>query len=270
MKTLLITHDEDRLNRIALAGWLASFSELAGILSIVEPPTRRRRRVRREIARVGWVRFVDVLAFQLYYRLFLGRTDAAWTEAEIQRVTGRYGHVPATTPVLRTSSPNSPEAERFIRAAAPDVTIARCKSLLNERIFAIPRAGTLVMHPGICPEYRNSHGCFWALANNDASRVGMTLLKIDNGVDTGPVYGYYTYPYDERRESHVVIQHRVVFENLDALRDKILEIASGVAEPIETEGRMSRAWGQPWLSQYLKWKKRSRAVAMSRCGDVAR
>jgi len=35
------------------------------------------------------------------------------------------------------------------------------------------------MHPGICPEYRNSHGCFWALANDDPERVGVTLLQID-------------------------------------------------------------------------------------------
>ena len=51
------------------------------------------------------------------------------------------------------------------------------------------------MHPGICPEYRNAHGCFWALANRDLNKVGMTLLRIDKGVDTGPTFGYYTYPY---------------------------------------------------------------------------
>jgi methionyl-tRNA formyltransferase len=94
------------------------------------------------------------------------------------------------------------------------------------------------MHPGICPEYRNAHGCFWALANGDSARVGMTLLKIDKGVDTGPVYGHYTYPYDERHESHVVIQHRVVFENLEALREKLEHIAAGdarVSSPMTAE-----------------------------------
>ena len=77
------------------------------------------------------------------------------------------------------------------------------------------------MHPGVCPEYRNAHGCFWALANGDAERVGMTLLKVDAGVDTGPVYGYYGCRYDESRDSHVVIQSRVVFDNLDTLRAKL-------------------------------------------------
>ena len=114
------------------------------------------------------------------------------------------------------------------------------------------------MHPGVCPEYRNAHGCFWALAHRDLERVGMTLLRIDRGVDTGPVYGYYSYPFDEVAESHMVITHRVVFENLDALRHKLEEIHDGLAEPIDTRNRKSQAWGQPWLTRYLAWKHAAR------------
>jgi len=132
--------------------------------------------------------------------------------------------------------------------------IARCKTLLKEQVFAIPRLGTYVMHPGICPEYRNAHGCFWARANADADNVGMTLLKIDKGVDTGPVFGYFRVR-PEPGESHVVTQHRVVFDHLDAIRDRLLAIAVGAAEPIATDGRPSAAWGQPWLSAYLRMRR---------------
>ena len=111
------------------------------------------------------------------------------------------------------------------------------------------------MHPGICPEYRNSHGCFWALANDDLERVGMTLLRIDRGVDTGPTFGYYRCAYDEKKESHIVIQHRTVFDNLDALQTQLMQIHQGGAKPIEVNGRKSAAWGQPWLTKYLHWKR---------------
>ena len=86
----------------------------------------------------------------------------------------------------------------------------------------------------------------------------MTLLRIDKGVDTGSVYGYYTCDFDESTDSHVQIQHRVVFDNLDALRQKFVEIYSGRAQTIDTKGRSSAAWGQPWLSRYLLWKWRAR------------
>ena len=267
MKTLLIAHEEDVLNRVGMAAWLASFSNLCGIISIVETAERKKRRIRRELDRVGYLRFADVLAFQLYYRAFIARRDEAWTTATVDKLTRHYGNVPTTTPVLQTSSPNSAEAERFVRDVAPDLAIARCKTLLSARIFTAPRAGTLVMHPGVCPEYRNAHGCFWALANGDTQRVGMTLLRVDAGVDTGPVYGYYTYPYDERRESHIVIQHRVVFDNLDVLREKLIAIAAGTAPVIDTTGRQSRAWGQPWLSRYLKWKRNARRSRLNGAHD---
>lgn len=108
-------------------------------------------------------------------------------------VPGREGAGPG----LPQLQPDTEEVQRFIRENRPDVLVARCKVLLKEAVFSIPTVGTFVMHPGICPEYRNSHGCFWALASGDLDNVGMTVLRIDEGVDTGPVFGYFRARYDE-------------------------------------------------------------------------
>ena len=89
----------------------------------------------------------------------------------------------------------------------------------------------------------------------------MTLLRIDKGVDTGPVFAFYRCNYDELAESHNIIQDRVVFDNLDSLRSKFEEILAGVAVTIDTTGRKSQAWGQPWLSAYLQWKRLARKQA---------
>jgi hypothetical protein len=86
------------------------------------------------------------------------------------------------------------------------------------------------------------------------------LLKVDTGVDTGAVYGHYHYAFDERRESHVVIQYRVVLENLDALAHRFGEIASDAAQPLDTRDRIGADWGQPWLSRYLRWQRAAARV----------
>jgi len=88
--------------------------------------------------------------------------------------------------------------------------------------------------------------------------VGMTLLKVNKGVDTGPVYGYYTYKYDEVNESHIVIQYRVTFENLEKLQRTLCEIAERKVLPLDTTERQSGTWGQPWMSAYIKWKTAAR------------
>lgn len=258
VKTVLICHDGSRLTQLGMSRWLASFSDLAGIIVLRETDERVRKRYQREIRRVGRWRFLDVVGFRLYYRLFLARRDKRQEDALLARLENDFPPIPGSTPVLITPSPNSKESEAFLREAQPDIIIARCKTLLARRIFTIARTGTFVMHPGICPEYRNAHGCFWALANDDLTRVGMTLLKIDEGVDTGPIYGHFSYPYDERTESHVVIQNRVVFDNLPSLKGLLEGIHAGRATPLDITGRRSAEWGQPWLSAHLRWRAHAR------------
>ena len=258
MKTLLICHDGAQLDQVILARWLNSFSELVGIVIVQEPSSRMWQRVRREVKRIGVPRFLDALAFRLYYRLFIAGKDAQWERREINQKCAVYPELTSITRILKTPSPNTLDSEGFIRDLRPDIVVARCKTLLKESVFSVAGKGTFVMHPGICPEYRNAHGCFWALANGDLDKVGMTLLRIDKGVDTGPPFGYFTYAFDEERESHIVIQHRVVLENLDSLRSKLVEIFEGNAVPLSTTGRPSATWGQPWLSKYLSWKSDAR------------
>jgi hypothetical protein len=255
LRTVLICHHDEPLTAEALARWLASFSDLAGLVVIHETKQRLWRRIRREVRRVGWLRFADVLAYRVYHKLRLAAADRSWEEAKLAELTSRFAPVPQCAKVLHVGSPNFPEVQSFVRDLAPDLVLARCKTILKEQLFTIPARGTFVMHPGICPEYRNAHGCFWALATNDLDRVGMTLLRIDKGVDTGPVYGYYHAAYDENVDSPAVIQHRVVFDNLDSLKMKLLEIGAGQAKPLDTSGRTSGEWGQPWLTAYWRWRK---------------
>ena len=258
MKTALIHHVGDTLGGEGLALWLASFSDLVGVIAIAEPKGRLWKRIRREWQRSGPVRFLDVLAFRAYYKTLLAKADRAWEAETLARLRSTFPSPAASPPVLVVETPNGPEAEAFLRGHAPDLVIARCKSLLRKRIFTIPRHGTFVMHPGICPDYRNAHGCFWALAEDDRENVGMTLLRIDQGIDTGPVFGHYRCEFDPAEDSHVKIQDKVVFDNLDPLRTKLIEIADGKARPVDTTGRPTREWGQPWLSAFLRWRSKAR------------
>ena len=262
---VLICHEQDSLDTEGLASWLASTLRLAGLIIIRDTPGRLRRAARREIRRVGWLRFLDVLAFRAYARLRLAAADDVWKTRAVARLRERYPADLTGVPRIVVSSPNSDEARAFMARLQPDVAIARCKVILKREIFEVPRVGTFVMHPGVCPEYRNAHGCFWALVNRDLDRVGMTLLKVDAGIDTGPVYLHGTCDIDEVRESHTVIQYRAVIENLDAIGAILLALCRGEQVPaIDTNGRHSATWGQPRLTEYVRWKWTARRNPGSR------
>jgi folate-dependent phosphoribosylglycinamide formyltransferase PurN len=262
---VLICHEDDPVDADGLASWLASAMDLRGLIVIRDRRTRLWRAARREIRRVGPVGFADVVAFRLYQAAVLSRADHAWKAQAVARLRACYRADLAKVPRLVVPDPNQDEVRSFLASVSPDLVIARCKFILKPEIFSIARAGTFALHPGICPEYRNAHGCFWALVNRDLGRVGMTLLRIDRGVDTGPVYLHATSPIDECRESHTVIQYRVVLDNLDAIARRLIAVARGEhVAPISTAGRRSAAWGQPRLTRYLRWKwiaRRSRADA---------
>lgn len=260
MKTVLIYHENDQIDREITANWLASFSDLVGVIVLREKRQRMKKRIEREIRRVGYLRFLDVLAFRFYYKFFLDAKDKKWREETIKKFKNIHP-APKDVPILITHSPNSTEAENFLKEAAVDIIVARCKTLLKKNIFTLAKTGTVVFHPGVCPEYRNAHGCFWALARDDYKKVGMTLLQIDEGIDTGPTFGYYSYDYNPLNESHIVIQTRVVTENLSELQTKLEEIYAGKAQPLDVTGRESNVWGQPWLTEYFKIKRKAKDLA---------
>jgi folate-dependent phosphoribosylglycinamide formyltransferase PurN len=256
---VLICHEQDRLDIEGLASWLANSLRLAGLIVIRDPRSRLWRKAKREITRVGWLRFADVVAYRIYARLRLARGDAQWKAAEVTRLRRRYAADLNDVPRVVVSSPNSNEAREFLERLRPDLAIARCKIILKESIFSIPRIGTFVLHPGICPEYRNAHGCFWALTRRDFNRVGMTLLRVDPGIDTGPIFLHGSYEFDELEESHSIIQWRTVTENLDAIAAILIALSRGEqVKPISVEGRESAVWGQPQLTAYFRWKWEAR------------
>ena len=173
MRSVLICHAGDDFDREGLAAWLGSFTELAGIVLLDETAAQKRARFRRELRRVGVLRFLDVVAMRIYQRMAIAARDHAWTRQALADMRRRYG-APPVVPQIVAASVNDAEVLEFLRGIAPDLMLARCKQLLKKKLINLPWLGCFVMHPGICPEYRNAHGCFWALAERDLTRVGMT------------------------------------------------------------------------------------------------
>lgn len=258
ISTVLLCHAEEPLHTDAAARWLHASTDLLGIIRIHDSRRTLWKRVKREWKRSGTLGMLDVLAYRIYYRLFVSSGDDQWAERRLTELRARWPAVPPDIPVLDVANPASRECEEFLKAHRPDAMVALCKHILPPRIFEIPRAGTFILHDGIAPEYRNAHGCFWAMAKGEFDKVGLTVLRADRGVDTGPIFGHFSYPYDARRETHVVIANRVLLDNLDAVAELIGRAVRGEAEPVSVEGRASGVWGQPHLTDYLALQRKLR------------
>src|SRR5688572_15241558 len=128
---VLICHEQDCLDTEGIASWLASSLRLAGLIIIRDTPGRKWRASRREIRRVGWLGFLDVIAFRAYARLRLTAADEAWKRRAVAGLRERYRADLAAVPRLVVASPNSEEARAFMAMVQPDIAIARCKVILK-------------------------------------------------------------------------------------------------------------------------------------------
>ena len=113
------------------------------------------------------------------------------------RPRGR-GHNPAHSPIkdaaleagLQIYQPEkikSADAVDFLKRIAPDaVVIIAYGQIIPRSLLEIPRLGWINLHGSSLPRYRGAAPIQRAILNGD-TRTGLTTMRIDAGLDTGPI-----------------------------------------------------------------------------------
>lgn len=75
----------------------------------------------------------------------------------------------------------------IIREKAPDVlVVVAYGQILKKELLEIPHWGALNIHASLLPKYRGAAPIHRAILDNEA-RTGLTAMRIDEGLDTGPI-----------------------------------------------------------------------------------
>ena len=90
-------------------------------------------------------------------------------------------------PVLQPKSVRTDEFYQTMMDLSPDMIVtAAYGKILPERILQIPRLGCINVHGSLLPQYRGAAPVQWSLLNGD-QETGVTIMKMDAGMDTGDV-----------------------------------------------------------------------------------
>ncbi len=103
-------------------------------------------------------------------------------------LSGEAGAIP-DVPIFTIGSRQlhtSASLEMFA-SLSPDVLLVSHAPLLKPALFEQPSIATLNIHWGISPHYCGEHTLFWPLYYRDYEHVGVTIHRIDAGIDTGPI-----------------------------------------------------------------------------------
>lgn len=90
-------------------------------------------------------------------------------------------------PVWQPERCRAPDFLEHLRAAAPDlIVVAAYGQLLPPALLELPPHGCLNVHASLLPKYRGASPIQAALLNGDPE-TGVTLMRMDTGLDTGPM-----------------------------------------------------------------------------------
>ena len=99
-------------------------------------------------------------------------------------------------PVQRPDNVNLPASLEFLRSLDLDlIVVAAYGQILREPLLNLPRFGCLNLHASLLPKYRGASPVQAAILAGD-SETGVSFMKLDKGLDTGPVYEMVRLPLD--------------------------------------------------------------------------
>ena len=90
-------------------------------------------------------------------------------------------------PVLQPARAREEKCVAEFRELKPDlIVVVAYGQILPPAILDLPPHGCLNVHTSLLPKYRGAAPIQWAIANGD-TETGVTIMKMDAGLDTGPV-----------------------------------------------------------------------------------
>lgn len=101
--------------------------------------------------------------------------------------------------------------------------------ILPQRLLDIPRHGCLNVHTSLLPKYRGAAPIQWAIAEGEPE-TGVTLMKMDAGLDTGPIIATRRtpiFPSDDSQSLH----DRLAMLGAELLAETIPGYVAGTVTP---------------------------------------
>lgn len=132
--------------------------------------------------------------------------------------------------------------------------------LLPAQVFGAPRIAALNIHSSLLPAYRGVHPVSWALVNG-AEETGVTIHRIDAGIDTGPIVAQAAISISDQHDLWSLTQ------DLDRLGAQLavstfrgIAASGDLPKPIMSPYRRSYGRRRTAADGRIDWSKPARAV----------
>ena len=174
---------------------------------------------------------------------------------------------------LAVYAPARPRDPAFLAELArlgPDCCpVVAYGALVPPAALAVPRHGWINLHFSLLPAWRGAAPVQHALLAGDEV-TGATTFRLDEGLDTGPVYGVLTEPVAPSDTTGSLLERlatagaRLLVETLDGVEDDVLLAVPQPADGVSLAPRLTvDHWRVDWRAPALRINRLLRAAAPS-------
>lgn len=133
-------------------------------------------------------------------------------------------------PVIQPIRLRAPEAMEQLRAWAPDlIIVAAFGQILRQEVLDLPPHGCLNVHASLLPRWRGAAPINAAILNGD-EQTGVTIMRMDAGVDTGPILSQKAIPI-EPEDTAATLGEKLAQLGADLLIETLPPYLAGKLQP---------------------------------------
>lgn len=144
-------------------------------------------------------------------------------------------------PLIKSPHVNNAAVIEAIRAAAIDwLFIIGWSQIAGPELLAAPKQGVLGMHPTLLPQGRGRAAIPWAILKK-LDKTGVTLFKLDQGVDTGPIAAQQIIPL-AADETATTLYARVDQAHVQIMKDFIPKLLAHQITLLPQDETLATEW----------------------------
>lgn len=126
---------------------------------------------------------------------------------------------------------DNPELANAIRSITPDIiVVAAYGKILPQEVLDIPPCGIVNIHASLLPKYRGASPIAAAILNNDPT-TGVTLMKLELKMDTGPIIAQSEPIPIEEIDTTESLSQKLARAGANLLVDALLRYLDGEIKP---------------------------------------
>jgi methionyl-tRNA formyltransferase len=133
-------------------------------------------------------------------------------------------------PVEQPLKARDPLFLETLRGLQPDlIVVVAYGQILPQALLDLPRFGCVNVHTSLLPKYRGAAPIQWAIANGEPE-TGVTIMKMDAGLDTGPILSMRTTPI-LATDNSAMLHDRLAQLGAELLVETIPDFVAGRIQP---------------------------------------